>query len=1411
MIKNNEKINRLLLIVLALLTTFAITINPLKVFNETNKEKQTKETLKSEYIPNDPTWYKMGKHTMYVDGYTPFYNFIGSDGTIDVEGISNSFTYNDSKDKHHPKAAQSYQSWFTGYKAEPITLGQGGSENDAFFTLELKEPPVNVVDVQYYVEEVAINKSNFYAQNGSINRISFNELTPELGTDVIEDILNTLLEHYDVPKWVIELLENMKYIFEHISDFQMPEWTTKPPVWWLILQGKYNLPDWPSQKPEHWEEFPIILSNLISSVIQGSLNGVIGSIASNILLDFVWNAITAAVPPPFDLIPLLIHKLLSFGIVWKVKEDLNIEVNEINGSFIKGSNHNLENGQLLLEPNVKGIDPISYETLFEFNNNIFGEDKAHKNKENIKIKYFWRERSKTIEFKLEGINDFKSSAILGGDWNFLNAIDIDYDEEVVYVDSNYSLTNDVFGDINMRNEYFDKTQNNFFTAGVDNGNNKPYLPEDESGNYNPFFTKNNTYRELERYILDNKLIVTRDRLQDIDSSNFEIEFYDEDNSLINKDSYLDTSIINFKLLSTGYEGDISGESDVLTYEIPFIGISNINVENNIFNYDEYTSFVFDNESNSNWEYDTKDNTWVLNTNQLISFDASYYNGVQSIYIDYPDAFDYNVTLDLNNPNAQDIKIPNYQQGYNQVLNAYRTNVSIKDLHSKDSRFKGVNFAVDYYSKPSFDTLDIRGKDSSIIQTDMKGYDFDNNGIITGNEIYDSISTTESIFIKSDIEISKYKLTNKGWEIREKGNSFTNDTNGIYAYSTIDKYGNNKFIVIENEDDPNDLKLVSYKDTKEYSKCKEIFLEQETANIEKWNSFTINELRYINLLIYSQTLPDIYKSLIKNPLIPQKLSLVTNEYEENKYEFNEVTIANHEKISMKKNLEREIEEQMKSRGYTPNMYSIKWINVKDNELISNKKSKLEYSIIPNGYWNSINHWESSFDIIEYKSIEEFTPNIDKLEYITNAYSDGVKFNEKVVNHYGEEISLKDSLDNEIKKELISFGIEEKDLIGINIVWSIDDNQIINYGDDLSFTINAETLMVKGKITNWVNSKTRIDLSKYTLDEGRLSEVTNNYFNGSSWNLDWTSGEVSTLRQDLEKEIYKQLALQGIMKEQVNIIFLDEFGNVVEDSYKVENGDVIKYKITSASSKFEGSTEGEFIVDTFERLDDLNILKYKLLEITNHYEDKTDFKIVKKELDEYVTNSIKNKGLELSKVNIEWYADDEIQFSSLITLEITSNDTHYIKGKYNITFSSLAYFDLYKFNFEKSNIQKIFDESADSSSMFLDLREKAEIDIYNQLSEQGYNLSVIDLTWDVGDQEVMNTSRTINLTIKGKAKFIVHGELTYSFEFKGSDSSKDKSFLMIIFIVTIILFALLAILAIIVSLIELKKKRKILNND
>lgn len=1400
------------------IATFLLIEKPVNIalYNSRTME----ETEENKFIPNYSTWYEGNEQTLYINGYTKFSDLF-VDGELDYNLFSESFTYMDDG-THHPSSPQMYQNWFKIMGGAGNGFIHGGEQLDANFSLELSDPPkVNEAGVQYYIEEVRIDNLEMFWAYGGLHQIS-------IKSDAVMDKISEFLH---IPELIEKIKEVMGLFEDGVINIPFPP---KPPKWW---PDRFNS-SWPEEEPEWWDQLPILIIKksieVLESILNGQLDELLDSLGKALVTEVLWQGLiigTEFIPVvgPFVSIGLrFIHKFFKFGVVWKEKNHYETLVDDTIGSIVKGETILIEGDDVILKPTTDGTSESKWTPIFEFNNNFFHEDEGIKNDENIILEYKWIENDKTINFKLENLNDFSTTIALGGSWTFLNAIDIDYSEKVVKKQSDYSFENDIFGDYNNQNNFYHQTQDKFFSANATNVEDY-YLPKDIYGNEKPYFSKENTYYDLEEYILQNNLLSSRDKVEDISDEDIILTFYDEDDMEIEKSSNIDKSVITFTLETSNNNSKIHGKSRKLTYEIPYINFDNIYSNKNIMDYSPISDVIFDNSSSFIWKYNELEEIWVLETNEQFDLKLDYYDGVSEYYIDYDEGTDIFGELDKENPIAN-ISVPHDQSSKNELLNNQNIGVHLVDESSKTlNEYRGFDFKVNYNSENDnkFIIKDSIGTEL-ITETNIVDLHKESKYVLP-DEIYESATTLNGFNISSDEEFIQYQYIDSNWMEINKSTYFETSDNGLYGFSQIDEWGNNKFIVVEKISEVEDSLTSTWKDSIEYERDLNFFLEQSDSSEEIFENYSSQEYRHINLMVNSGAIPNISRVLIKNPLQTSKLSKITNGFENNTTEFSENQNSNGESISLKKSLEREIENEMNIRGFSEEMYQVKW-DINDTELINNELVDIKFTIIPKGYWNSIGEISYSFKLYEYTSLKRFNSEVEsqnnstnELEYTTNLYSDSIPFGKKANNLSNEYKSLRDDLNAKILNQLNLFGISSEYNDDIQIQWNISDEECVSTGDILEYKISSNSYMIHDEYTGFLTSKTRKDLSELHIDSAALTEVTSNYFNNISFGLQYGDENSNSLRKSLEIEITNQLSEQNIYDEEVQIQFIHEDGHYLNDYEKVESGMILKYEIKSNSSKYFGELTGDFEVNTFESLAKLNSPLIALIKITNQYESGSRFINMKKELENCLDSFYSEKGIDVEKIDYVWsvYDEQNIECIDSLTFDIESNDFDYIKGDFNEekngTFTALPFYELDAFILDDSNI--IENLEANIGNPFSTIYDDTQNEIEKQLSEQGYNVELLNIDWSIGNGEIINSSKEINLTIYGKDSYngvtfdglgdlIIHGEKNYEFKMPNtSENSKKFSYLFYSLIVVITLFIIITIISGLIIWRKMKLKKNV----
>ncbi len=375
----------------------------------------------------------------------------------------------------------------------------------------------------------------------------------------------------------------------------------------------------------------------------------------------------------------------------------------------------------------------------------------------------------------------------------VKGFDLTYD--IITEIDEYSFANDIY--------YLDEIQERINTGNYG---------EVGQIEHNPYFTKNDTYSNLERYLLDNDIISSRDN---IPSEHTVINFYDEDGNLIDKNSNIDSDEIHIKLISDGTP-NITGESSLMTFEIPYFENDVIfsTSTKNIFDWDETEkNDPTDNESTLYWEY--VDEKWNLFTNIEQKFklydheieeitytslidDNSFSNKIDDDQEIVFESYDKNTSVGKNYVGDVEILKENGKL-FNFKLNFKSQNVGFKDKFDPNNDDINIvtetsnGFVNDNTSTDTFNEL----KNTKLV------FDKNDDGITEYDEVFNANVVYEDFWLEPNRNIknyTKYYYDESKNEFVPKNNSVNIDDKitekGIYAYSYEDEYGNVSFELVE---------------------------------------------------------------------------------------------------------------------------------------------------------------------------------------------------------------------------------------------------------------------------------------------------------------------------------------------------------------------------------------------------------------------------------------------------------------------------------------------------------------------------------------------------------------------------------------------------------------------------------------
>ncbi len=395
----------------------------------------------------------------------------------------------------------------------------------------------------------------------------------------------------------------------------------------------------------------------------------------------------------------------------------------------------------------------------------------------------------------------------------------DFDIEIKAKDGEpdtYSISDDNF------TEYTEIIEKNFY-----NLNKKSY-------NRVPFFTNNDTYSDLEEVIKNNNIIESKNSIP-IDYIDF--TFYDEYQNEINKNSKINSSQIRTKL--TSEDPMIEGESDILSYNIPYLNI-NIKEENeeNIFDFREEDEVgdsdpTDNNTSEFNWTF--KNNIWNFKTNVPLIFE------INGEFIESISSGTDKIVFSVNEKTTI-----TSEQINKSGSNSFDKTITIVNREGYEWKFK-YDFQADSKNNnniqvESLNDWNIVSKDK-IMETDING-----NGVVDSNEIFVVNIVNNDFLVEVDKtdNLSLFELKNENWV--HTSNYYDNSeliiTPGVYGFKTINEYGNVNFEVVEYLDENSESIFTNFDETNLYSKNR-LIAESIGINKNSYDSFTPHEQRYLN--------------------------------------------------------------------------------------------------------------------------------------------------------------------------------------------------------------------------------------------------------------------------------------------------------------------------------------------------------------------------------------------------------------------------------------------------------------------------------------------------------------------------------------------------------------------------------------
>ena len=303
----------------------------------------------------------------------------------------------------------------------------------------------------------------------------------------------------------------------------------------------------------------------------------------------------------------------------------------------------------------------------------------------------------------------------------------------------YSVSDDDF----ISEEYINKTNENFKSFKEPKGY-KLICQE------NPFFTNENTYQDIENSIKNYNFISSRD---EVPINKMDINFYNLDEILIDKNSNLTTSDIKIKISYSGDDESLEkGETEFITgYKIPYINIDDLSVTSN--NFYDFDYSVAGNYSQNKWVWNGKE--WDLLTNQPfhLSFSADNINefkigSEQEILLPGETKEFTHKQIDFNNSFKP--------------INKYK-NVSCYLINKQDYKFD-FNYRYETLSYDDNDVV-VSGLNGDpdkgdVLEANKKMWLDNNDGVVQGNEILKSnlVQSPFTVTTKKDGELKVYKYS-----------------------------------------------------------------------------------------------------------------------------------------------------------------------------------------------------------------------------------------------------------------------------------------------------------------------------------------------------------------------------------------------------------------------------------------------------------------------------------------------------------------------------------------------------------------------------------------------------------------------------------------------------------------------------
>ena len=671
--------------------------------------------------------------------------------------------------------------------------------------------------------------------------------------------------------------------------------------------------------------------------------------------------------------------------------------------------------------------------------------------------------------------------------------------------NDYSLANDEF-DVKAINE-------NLVSRNYPNGKKL-----DEG--LKPYFDDGNSYREVEDYIRDNKLLASRDG---IPYENIEFVFLDDDGNEIDKETKLGGSEIRLQLVSNGVNNFVIGESDVLELEIPYFVVDTYHQGVNVYDFvedDEIgNSDPTDNMARGYWIYEG--NKWVFKTNQLVGLEIS----AEEIDKYYVDGNWYDLWGSQRKTFEYEQVVKNESQKFEQRLQLVN-NDGFSEWFGFE--YEAEKVRDDDVVVSPLNTADLK------VEDEMKGFDGNRNNVIDDKEILKSNAVTSPFAVEAKNEYTAFRwdYQRNGWvqlEGKKGEEGYLFEDTGLYGFSSIDEFGNNSFEVVEFVDTELNSVLVNWDITKNEFALDESLALEQGMNADEYQGKTSHEMRMVD----SKRVEDDFIDLKRVAIDNDELAMITNQYQNNKVEFGMI----------REELENEINEQLVSYGLSREDYEVEW-NHSDDEIVTTKM-KLSYEIVVSGNWATKGSYKSEFEALVWNDLSEIQIPEQMLVDKTNDYMVGDEFKR-----------LRKGLESVIDQQLRKIGVPTESL---DYQWNHSDDELISGNETIKYEITSEDVVYQGMMSDVIVGESYYGLSSAEIDNDELVAIS----------LEHEGVVFGDYRELMEAEIVRQLDAKGYPVEFIKI----EWG--IADSEVVKKNDVVSYQLGSKNDRFvRGGYDGEF---------------------------------------------------------------------------------------------------------------------------------------------------------------------------------------------------------------------------------------------